>query len=230
MASFMAVTLHWIARSQTGGLELKTALGGFRHMDSEHTGKNIGDEFVKVLDGLRILDKIGGITMDNASNCNSAVEALQEHMLNKGIPFDAEQQRIRCFSHVINLAVHEGLKKLTKADDFTADMISDPLLRQQFDQFKHLNSDAAGLKSDLVHRVSELVRQLRSSGQRCSTLRELILENNRRKWSTEPLPVLELLRQVVMRWSSTFLMVDRFLVLSPVSIIISHDLFMLTAV
>jgi hypothetical protein len=58
----MAVTLHWIARTTTGELELKTALGGFRFIKDKHSGENIAKRMFEILDDLKILDKV--------SHCN----------------------------------------------------------------------------------------------------------------------------------------------------------------
>ena len=75
------------------------------------------------------------------------------------------------------------------------------------------------LESDLIGAVQEIVHALRSSGQRREALENVIENGNEAKeWLNEkgefePIDVLTLLRAVDTRWSSYFLMIDRFLVL-----------------
>lgn len=54
-------------------------------------------------------------TTDNASNNDTFMEHLEKICHNAGITFDAENQRVRCIAHILNLAVQEALKTL-KAD------------------------------------------------------------------------------------------------------------------
>ena len=81
------------------------------------------------------------------------------------------------------------------------------------------------LESDLIGAVQEIVHALRSSGQRREVLENVIENGNEAKeWLNEkgefePIDVLTLLRAVDTRWSSYFLMIDRFLVLWQVRMI-----------
>jgi hypothetical protein len=85
MTFFMAVTVHWIACTHGGTLELKTALGGFRWVKESHSGENIMACLVDILKELDILERIGGITLDNASNNNTAMDFLETHLGTLGI-------------------------------------------------------------------------------------------------------------------------------------------------
>ena len=63
-----------------------------------HAGINIADGVSKVLDDFEILNKIGFFVLDNASNNDTAVDALAETY-----GFDAIKRRLRCSGHIINL-------------------------------------------------------------------------------------------------------------------------------
>jgi hypothetical protein len=52
----MAMTLHWIAQTDDGELELKMALGGFCWVKNKHSGENIAAHLLEILDELDMAD------------------------------------------------------------------------------------------------------------------------------------------------------------------------------
>jgi hypothetical protein len=88
------------------------------------------------------------------------------------------------------------------------------------------------LESDLIARVRKLVAACRVSSQRRQDLQRIIREgNDKGLWAGKillPRPgddeawlrPLQLLRDCETRWSSVFLMIDRFLYLYPVSLVL----------
>lgn len=54
-----------------------------------------------------------GITLDNASNNNSFIQALSTWSITKSL-FFKKDFHFRCFAHVINLGVQEALTCLDK--------------------------------------------------------------------------------------------------------------------
>lgn len=81
------------------------------------------------------------------------------------------------------------------------------------------------LQRDPVRRCRNIVNALRKSDIRRKGLAETIEEGNNSPggWNGEKLRVLQLLRDVETRWSSTFLMIDRVLELYPVRYTICVD-------
>jgi hypothetical protein len=215
MRSFMAVTLHWIARTKGGELELMTALGAFRYVNNQHSGRNIAQHLVKALEELDILDRIGGITLDNASNNDTAMAVIEDYFEECGLKYDALQQRVRCVSHVIHLAVRSFLDILPHPGGLRLQDIDDADVKAAFRQSKRDPAYIAAIKTDLIGRTADVITQLRSSGQRRDAFTQAIRDSHHDKRIDPPLSLLQHLRQVVTRWSSTFLMVDRFLYLSP---------------
>jgi hypothetical protein len=215
MASFMAVTAHWTMRTSNGDIELKAALAGFRWVKESHSGENIAKCFMDILRELDILDRIGGITMDNATNNDTAMNKFEEHLSELGFTYVPQQQRIRCFAHIINLAVQDFLTELPNPRGFDLRSVRDPELKAAWRSGQEDHAYADALESNLVDRVQGLVRQFRSSGQRREALCQSILRGNREKRFTTPIRPLQLLRQVPTRWSSSFQMIDRWLYLTP---------------
>jgi hypothetical protein len=129
----------------------------------------------------------------------------------------------RCFAHVINISVQHILTALKDAYSLFEDHV-----------YSNPTMDAYGvaLQGDPIGRVRKLVSDCRVSGQRCSALRAVIRDGNKNKswpkimpdFNSPPdapkeggkLPDVQLLRDCEMRWSSTFLMISRFLTLYPV--------------
>ncbi|KAJ3770231.1 hypothetical protein FB446DRAFT_808879, partial [Lentinula raphanica] len=147
------------------------------------------------------------------------MSTLERKLRARNIPFDHNGNRIRCFPHVINIAVKTGLSYLTDIP---------PLLDGETDDDEYRDS----LRSDLISRVRHLVNLCRASGNRREDFRDTVLSMREeiRKGEDEELiddeadqndksklleRVVVLLRDVDTRWSSTFLMVDRFLELYP---------------
>ncbi|KAJ7894679.1 ribonuclease H-like domain-containing protein [Mycena olivaceomarginata] len=103
---------------------------------------------------------------------------------------------IRCFPHVINLAVKAGLKEVTELPGYEPDIYWD------------------ALKLDPVAAARKLVTACRASGQRRDTFEDTIEQGNAAGGFGDPpeiLRVVGLLKDVDTRWSATFLMIDRLL-------------------
>jgi len=86
-----------------------------------------------------------------------------------------------------------------------------------------LQNYASALEHDPVGECRDIVSACRSSGQRRNRLRNVIEEGNKNNYwrgklpdGKMVLPVVQLLRDCPTRWSSTFKMVDRVLLLNPV--------------
>jgi len=55
--------------------------------------------------------------MDNASNNDTAMTELEVILAEKNIKFNAQQQRIWCYPHIINICVSHIVKSLGKVND-----------------------------------------------------------------------------------------------------------------
>src|SRR6266511_2850320 len=59
--------------------------------------------------------------MDNASNNDAAMMELEVILAEKNVKFDAREERIRCYPHIINICVSHIVKSLGKVDDEVVD-------------------------------------------------------------------------------------------------------------
>jgi hypothetical protein len=79
---------HWIDEKRT----IKTALLGLRPVEGHH-GHEIADTLLQVITTFSIKSKLGAFEMDNATNNDTALEALALSIPGVDVP----QQRLRCF-------------------------------------------------------------------------------------------------------------------------------------
>ncbi|KAJ2913342.1 hypothetical protein MD484_g7075, partial [Candolleomyces efflorescens] len=164
-----------------------------------------------------ILHKLGTVTLDNASNCNTMMRKFANLLRGDGIEFTVEGNRIRCFPHIVNLCVKAGLRELTRVG---AEELPD--VTEGSDTFvEALQTDLAfntgnSASEDVVNLARRLANALRASGQRLDDLSSIIQEGWEKGWWTpEEVPDHVPLRDMDVRWSSTFLMVDRLLEIYP---------------
>ena len=129
----------------------------------------------------------------------------------------------RCFPHVVNLAVQAILAEL-KSNPRAPVIVASCNSSDHGDQLPlALQNYASALEHDPVGECRDIVSACRSSGQRRNRLRNVIEEGNKNNYwrgklpdGKMVLPVVQLLRDCPTRWSSTFKMVDRVLLLNPV--------------
>jgi hypothetical protein len=147
------------------------------------------------------------------------MENLATRLGDVGISFDPVDRRIMCFPHTINIACQHLIKSFTNIDfaDTDDDVLSVlPELqasgRQSFDE---------AVQRDPIALGRNIVRVIRSSGQRREGFKSVIRDGNEKGWFVENNVVhkveeLQLLRDVKTRWDSVFLMIQRLRMLRQV--------------
>ncbi|ESK87613.1 hat family dimerization domain-containing protein [Moniliophthora roreri MCA 2997] len=124
---FIAITVHWIKEvvitdKAKDGVKTRTVLQfcsdvlAFHELPQSHTGAHLGEAFLYLVNHLGLLKKIGWITCDNTSNNETMCGRLGYHLQGMGIDFDEVLNHIRCFAHIIHLAVTVILDKIDKVD------------------------------------------------------------------------------------------------------------------
>ncbi|KAI0649965.1 hypothetical protein C8Q79DRAFT_923408 [Trametes meyenii] len=161
---------------------------------------------MNVFEGLGVMDWIGCITLDNASNCGTMLEDLEQLLRAKGIPFHRTGNRIRCFPHVVNISVQHGLDALTQVEtkdaaDFGSqaagglatisavptrpshdwdDVELEPLDRDHLELLNEaLQVDPLyeeALRNDTIECARQLITVCRASGQRREDFANVIME------------------------------------------------------
>ncbi|CAH2234311.1 jg8282 [Pararge aegeria aegeria] len=103
--SYYGVTIHYIDNEW----KYRSVVLDFIPSRGRHTGEDIATIFHECLLEYGIIDKIQGITVDNAT---ANTKFMYE--LGKQLPphFDSDNQHFRCFAHILNLGVQDLLKTL----------------------------------------------------------------------------------------------------------------------
>ena len=95
--SLLAIVAHFI---NLDSRQLCKALLALRELEGAHSGEAIGETFLRVINSYGIQDKIGYVTLDNAYNNDTMLQAVA-----KACGFNVAHRRLRCNGHVINLVV-----------------------------------------------------------------------------------------------------------------------------
>jgi hypothetical protein len=114
-APFMGLTAHWIDNSNTEKPPVMEDLSiALTELPDRHTGERIAAKLYAILNEYGVATKALGITADNASNVDSAMDSFWLKLpANTRRPVAEKMpQRIRCFAHILHLAVMAGLKAL----------------------------------------------------------------------------------------------------------------------
>lgn len=82
----------------------------FVKLCKSHTGRYLADELVACLKDFGIEDKILGVVCDNASNNDTLVSHLEIKLCGQ----NGVRTRIRCFAHILNLAVKAILSPFSR--------------------------------------------------------------------------------------------------------------------
>jgi hypothetical protein len=111
------------------------------------------------------------ITLDNATNNDKFMDFMQVYLTSRDIPFSALKNRIRCFAHIINIAVQHILE------------IVNPPRRRQIDPLSdNLDNDDQQPRNALA-KLIKIVVAVRSSGQRRDAFKqEILLGNEQQRW------------------------------------------------
>ena len=90
---------------------LKSKILAFSHMKPPHVGNDLSLKVLEILKDWGIERKIFSITLDNAFLNDNMQNILKENLcLSNSLLFSEEFFHIRCFAHILNLIVQDGLK------------------------------------------------------------------------------------------------------------------------
>lgn len=100
--AMIAIVAHWTSEDY----KVITALLAIREVHGGHTGENIANVVYPVLKEYNIHDRFGYYVGDNATNNDTSLEWLTQHLRNEGYKqFNPDQRRLRCFAHEMQIAV-----------------------------------------------------------------------------------------------------------------------------
>jgi len=101
--AFLGIVGSWWDYDDT----LKSALIALPKLMGVHSGQNIAILIVDILIQYGIEEKLGYFMLDNATNNDLAVKAVNEELAERGFARDIEHEeaRLRCTGHILNLVV-----------------------------------------------------------------------------------------------------------------------------
>ena len=89
---------HWL---DSDGRKRKLLLS-IPSIDESHTGENIVNGVIEIIEAFGLEQRIGYFVLDNTINCSTAVDVLAEKY-----SFDATKCRLRCVVHILNLIAQQ---------------------------------------------------------------------------------------------------------------------------
>lgn len=99
------------------GWKLRDCVIGLESTVDSHTGANIADAFLAVLDDYGIRHLLSTVTTDNGSNLVKMTEILEARSNDPGsCKFEAKIQHIACLGHILNLALQAGMRNGLKSE------------------------------------------------------------------------------------------------------------------
>jgi hypothetical protein len=102
---YISVVAHYVNEDW----EILKRIIGFELIDVKHTGDNIAEAIIKVVENFGLTNKIFAVTLDNASSNTSAMNTLGPVFGTYATSFLLHQ---RCACHIINLIAKTVLKNL----------------------------------------------------------------------------------------------------------------------
>src|SRR6266487_803102 len=111
-APYMVLTAHWINNEW----DLKHVIIAFQRFPHPHTGEQIQEITLKILQEFSIATKASTITIDNGTNQVAGMKLLSTRLSRE---LQVDFNVIRCGAHTIALVVNTFLKKFF---DFTEEM------------------------------------------------------------------------------------------------------------
>ncbi|KAL1720635.1 hypothetical protein EV715DRAFT_271642 [Schizophyllum commune] len=107
------------------------------------------------------------------------MEWLEKLLTARGIYFDRDGNRIRCFPHVINIAVKTGVKYMTGDNHNEAEATKEQVHEDVRQVSTHDDLEYARiLNNDPIGKVRTLSNWFRTSGQRRDILKAVIMQGN----------------------------------------------------
>jgi hypothetical protein len=106
--AIVGIVAHWIGQvgqvGQVGNPRCQCALIAMKSLDSSHSGDNIANVIIPVIQEYEIQDRLGVFVADNADSNDRAIAAILQHFGQLPANGDISSRRSRCLGHIVNLA------------------------------------------------------------------------------------------------------------------------------
>lgn len=180
--SLLGVVAHWIDADR----QLRTGLLALKVLEGHH-GIDMAEVLQEVIASYNIEDRIGAFQMDNATNNDTALDELASNI--PGV--DCKQSRLRCFGHIINIVVKALLFGTGSAS-----------LQQQLGEAGDDEAFKVWREQGAIGKLHNIVFYITRSDRR-----RRALEASQKVDSSDL--TLQLVRDIGVRWNSTYAMIQR---------------------
>jgi hypothetical protein len=208
----LGVVVHYLDENH----ERRAVVVGLRDTLGSHTGANMADHLLQVIQDFALADKIAYFIADNASNNDVALKVLSTYL--PSMQLDPVKQRLRCAGHIYNLvckAILYGVDSDCLADASQASQAPPTMTSvSAFEATINGGSDdeaklIAWRKKGPVGKLHNTVIHIKEN-----PARRLRFESKQRELVTpdEESAYMKIYRVVVnggIRWNSTYLMIER---------------------
>jgi hypothetical protein len=199
--AIFALSAHFIDAKYS----VQQRLLALREQQGAHTGPNITQTLADITRDWEIVDRVGCLVSDNASNNDACGEEFFRQILPGFSAEDATDRRIRCYGHILNLVGRAFL--------YGEDFESFEQESQGYEAMDRINENLRHWrKRGPVGKLHNIVKWVRSSPQRSEFFRATIKESDDGSGiflSEQSTLELQLLLNNETRWNSTFLMIQR---------------------
>lgn len=140
--AFMAITGYFLDQEW----EYREVLLGFEPISGTHSGVNLGEVVIRILQQHQIIHRILAVTTDNASNNKTLITAVNESIkdLQSDPEIDSTIVQVPCLAHVIQLSLFDLLGKIKASprnDNPESELPDDRLRQLRSRQQKHEIAD-----------------------------------------------------------------------------------------
>ncbi|KAJ3453656.1 hypothetical protein MRS44_017903 [Fusarium solani] len=89
---------------------LQSLVVRIKELEGQHSGENMAEAIMEFIREYGIASKVGYFMMDNATNMNTMIDKVSDDLEHEfDVFYDPLPHRLRCFGHIIDLAVMEFL-------------------------------------------------------------------------------------------------------------------------
>jgi hypothetical protein len=190
--AYQAIVAHWLDE----GCRLHTVLLDLHRFEGQHSGANQAERFWITLEDYEIHHLVGKFNVDNASNNDTALRDVAQRLHDAGYPsFDPVADRLRCFGHVLNLAV-KALLWGNNADAFE-------VIRPELELEDPVEAMIEWRKRGPLGKLHNVVEYIRKTPQRLDRFAEQV----KRSYPEETVHTLKVGN--ITRWSSDYEAIKR---------------------
>ena len=193
--AFMGVVSHYLARDY----RVRTQLIALRRLTGSHSGENMAQCLIQVLQEYEIEDRLGYFVLDNAESNDICIDTVLREIRPDLNALDRSKRRLRCWGHILNLAA--------KAFLFGQDPDAFEIEAEMNQNLSHEEEDLQlWRKRGSVGKLHNVVVFGRRSPQRRELFESISLANDD---GTNQSSNLMITQDNETRWNSTYLMITR---------------------